>query len=557
MEVLLGEARTALDAGDWSAARASFESSLAERETPQALAGSSEACWWLGDTEAAVRYGERAYACFRRRGDIAPAVLAAITLYFHYRMSLGNTAAARGWSGRAARLVEEFELAPFEGWMLLVRAHDTADPVAAEGWARAARTLARRFDDADLELCALSQLGASLTALGRVEEGGALLDEAMAASLAGEGADRKTVVYTTCNMISACAEVAGVERVAQWIHAGDGFARRYGSPHLYTTCRVAYGAVLFASGEWAQAERELTAALTAARTAERALYAEALARLAELRLAQGRLDEAERLVAGLEDHPSLARAVAATRLARGDRPSAEAVVRRRLRDLEAHDRSGPYPFGAAVRLEQAWQLELLAELEQGSRDRIEATAARLDELAAAAGCEVIAARAARTRARAAVASGDPAAAVVALEGALSLFARLGLRYEAARTRLQLAQSLAGGEAGVREARAALDSFEQLGASRDADAAAALLRSLGVRAARGGRRDPGVLTAREREVLELLAEGLSNRELAARLFLTRKTVEHHVRSVLRKLGLRSRAEAAAYAVRELERDSAKR
>ena len=191
MEVLLGEARTALDAGDWSAARASFESSLAERETPQALAGSSEALWWLGDTEAAVRYGERAYACFRRRGDIAPAVLAAITLYFHYRMSLGNTAAARGWSGRAARLVEEFELAPFEGWMLLVRAHDTADPVAAEGWARAARTLARRFDDADLELCALSQLGASLTALGRVEEGGALLDEAMAASLAGEGADRR------------------------------------------------------------------------------------------------------------------------------------------------------------------------------------------------------------------------------------------------------------------------------------------------------------------------------------------------------------------------------
>ena len=65
----------------------------------------------------------------------------------------------------------------------------------------------------------------------------------------------------------------------------------------------------------------------------------------------------------------------------------------------------------------------------------------------------------------------------------------------------------------------------------------------------------MLSKREREVLDLLAEGLTNKELAERLFLARKTVEHHVHSILRKLGLRNRAEAAAYAVRHLERDSA--
>lgn len=554
--MLLGKAGAALEEGAWATARELFQSSLAELETPEALFGLSEASWWLGETEAAVRCGEGAYSGFRRRGDTGNAVLAAVLLYFNYRMSLGNAAAARGWLGRAARLVEEFELAPLEGWVLLLRAHDSGDPAASERWAREARELARRFGDTDLELCALAQRGASLTAMGRVEEGGALLDEAMAASLAGECGDRKTVVYTSCGMISACGEVADVERAAQWIHAADEFTSRYGNPHLYTTCRVYYGAVLFATGEWAEAEHELTAALESARKAEKALYVEALGRLAELRLAQGRVDEAERLVAGLEDHPSLACAIAAIRLARGEAAAAEAAVRRRLRELEEHERPGPYPVGAGACLQEASLLELLAlaELEQGKQDRVRATLDRLSELAERAGCEPIVARAARTLGAAFALAGDRDAAVEALERALTLYTRLGLPYEAARTHLLLARAVSSGETAVREARAALDSFERLGAARDADGAAAFLRSLGVKAARTGRRDAGVLSPREREVLELLAEGLSNKELAERLFLTRKTVEHHVRSVLRKLGLRSRAEAAAYAVRERDRSS---
>lgn len=100
---------------------------------------------------------------------------------------------------------------------------------------------------------------------------------------------------------------------------------------------------------------------------------------------------------------------------------------------------------------------------------------------------------------------------------------------------------------------ALAVFEDLGATREADAAAAWLRSAGAATARIGPRGVGVLTKRERDVLNLLAEGLPNPEIAARLYISRRTVEHHVASLLSKLGLRNRTEAAAFAMQELGRE----
>jgi DNA-binding NarL/FixJ family response regulator len=121
--------------------------------------------------------------------------------------------------------------------------------------------------------------------------------------------------------------------------------------------------------------------------------------------------------------------------------------------------------------------------------------------------------------------------------------------ELACTRLELAAAVApdNPEIARDEARAALDGFERLRAARHIDAAAALLRSLGVRV-NPSPRAAGPLTNREADVLELLGHGLSNPEIAQRLFISRKTVEHHVGNILGKLGLRSRAEAAAYAAR---------
>ncbi len=547
-EALLREAQEALEAGNWSAARTSFEAALEREELAEALFGLGNALWWLGETEASVQYQARAYASFYRRPDPAQAALTAIYLCLTYRASLGNDAASRGWLGRAARLVEEFELAPLGGWVSLCRAvmaNDDDDPATAERWARGAREVARESADGDLELCALSELGAALVGIGRVEAGAALLDEAMAGSLGRETASLDTVVLTSCNTIICCSRAGDFRRARQWIQAADEFNRRYGSPHLYTVCRTHYGSILFATGKWAEAEAELLAALKIGKRAEPAVHAEALAKLAELRLAQGRVEEAERLLEGFGDQPATVCAAAAIQLARGYPAVAASILERRLREV------------GEERLEAAALCELLieAEIERGAVPDATARAQRLAELGASLGFEAMIARAERALGRTLVAAGDGQRAARELERALSRFRQLEMSLEIARTRLLLARAL-GGEApepAIAEARAALAGFEELGAARDADAAAAFLRSLGVKTARSGPKGISLLTKRELEVLALLGEGLSNPEIVERLFITRKTVEHHVASVLSKLGLRSRGEATAYVLRNLDRN----
>ena len=479
--------------------------------------------------EAAVELRERAYAAFRRRPDPLQAAVTAISLYFLFRSSLGNVAASRGWLARAERLADELALPPLTGWVLCARAHDSDDPVAGERMARDACEAARAVGDSDLELCALSQIGIALVDQGRVAEGAALLDEAMAASLGGEGEQLQTVVYTSCNMIMACSRATQLERATQWIRASGPFiAALRQSPHLFTLCRLHHGKVLVWTGDWAAAEAELEDALHVSHTTERGLTAEVLAALAELRLAQGRVEDAAELVAPVEDHAVTTGVLAALHLAREEPAAAEALLRRRLRVL------------GDDRLESAALLELLctAELAQGRREEATATAERLSALASRTSCEAAVARAER-------ATGD----AESLESALERFAALEMPLEAARTQLLLARVLEGQPA-IAAARAALTTFERLGAGRDADAAAALLRSLGARPARVGPRDDDVLTRREREVLALLGEGLTNRAIAERLFISQKTAQHHVAAVRFKLDLANRAQAAAYAARHL-------
>ncbi|MGH3040483.1 MAG: response regulator transcription factor [Gaiellaceae bacterium] len=209
-------------------------------------------------------------------------------------------------------------------------------------------------------------------------------------------------------------------------------------------------------------------------------------------------------------------------------------------------------------LERAVLVELLgeAEIAQDLHGRAADRGQELAELGAELGRQLMLARGERLQGRA-LAPTSSEVAKTHLEAALVTFARLEMPYETARTRLALAEAVRAPTpaAAQAEARAALVLFEDLGAGRDADVAAAFLRELGVKAARAGPRGIGTLTKREREVLALVGEGLSNPEIADRLFLSRKTVEHHVAHVLGKLGVKNRAQVAAEAVRRLERESA--
>jgi DNA-binding CsgD family transcriptional regulator len=547
IDALLEAGDQALRAGEWAAAERCYRSVLASVEAGEALFGLGIARWWSGDTEEALRSWERAYAAFRRESNPGQAVLSAVYLCLAFRMSMGNHAAAGGWAARAGELVEEFGVTAMRGWVLLSRAYlanDDAQPGIAERCAREALEHAREGGDNDLALCALSEFGAAKVALGDLERGAELLDQAMAAALAGEAGDLDTVVLISCRTISTCSRAADIKRAVQWIRAADDFNRRHGSTHLYTTCRLHYGSVLFAVGDWTRAEDELRGAIKLGRSGEPLLHALAAAKLAELRLAQGRLDDAGDLLVGLDDQPATTYVRAALHLARGVPQAAVALVRRRLRDLgdEYHERSALLDLLVAA---------LVAQGDEG------ALVAGLEEVAAlpSPGATLVDAYHRRALGRGNAAVGRESAPED-LEAALSAFGSLEMPYECGRTRLLLAQVLAGADTdtAVADARAALTRFDQLGAARDADAAAAVLRSLGVRSPRTGPKGLGLLTKREREVLALLGDGLANRAIAERLYISRKTVEHHVASILAKLGVRGRAEAAAYAVRHLEQRS---
>jgi DNA-binding CsgD family transcriptional regulator len=523
---------------DWAAARDAFAAVLERNpEDPEALDGLGQSLWWLNERQAGIEHRRRAYAAYQQRGDSLAAGGLAAYLAAEHRID-GQPAEAAGWLARARRLLDGHGVTPELGRLRIEEAKRAEDPVEAERQAAAALEVAQELGDRDVECMALAQLGRAVVRQGRTAEGIEMLDEAMTVALSGEAGDPLACGDACCTTLVVCDDLADLDRAMQWCEAVVDFTARRRFIPVQSWCRSIYAGVLIRAGDWERAEEVLDAALRGGadrrRSSGRVLP---LSVLAELRLRQGRREEAERLLAGL-DGPVAAPALVELALARGEVEAAAELLERHAEALAADE-----PRVAALRARvalAAGDLEAAAEI-----------AARLRELGERLDREDLAADADLVAGLAATRTGSEAA-ILALERAVAGFAGVGFPFGEGAARLALAEARAEADpaAAIEAARAARDAFERLGARAEADRAAELLRRLGVSGRsvqRVGDRDE--LTGREREVLALLAAGLSNAEIAERLVVSPKTVEHHVGRVLRKLDVRGRAEAAALAVRE--------
>ena len=473
----------------------------------------------------------------------ARAAVAAVFLGRLHYFGHDSPSVANGWFARARRLVEDrpdcleqvLATLPLPGC-------DILDVTQLHTDATRALTMAHRIGDANLEAKCLADLGTAQVSRGFVSEGMTLLDEAMAMVLAGEASSPFAANEVVCNLLSSCARVGDLGRADQWTRAADrhlGLGIDQGPAFLYAHCRTNLGLILCDVGRWDDAEVTLRLASSRTTQAGPRVDGQVRAALAELWVLQGRLDDAERLLSGRHDHQDSILPLAGLHLARGAWVEAAAVARRGIR-LMGEDR---------MRSSRLRAICVEAELASGHTEQARVDADELAALTVDHDLPVLQARTHLARGRMAEASSEIPEAVASYQAGLRLLADDDWPLLRAELHLSLGRLLAHTEspAAIAETRSAHLTYERLG-SPLARQSADLLSSLGVAATVRPRRHDATaaLSRRESEVLDLLRDGLSNADIAARHHNSVRTIEHHVSAILAKLGLRSRAEAAVYA-----------
>lgn len=488
------------------------------------------------DDESAQAWEAAHHACLQLE-DPDRAALCAFWLGLSL-MLRGEMARAGGWLARAGRLVESRASdCAARGYLLVpagLHAINNGEPATAHGQFIEAGEIATRCGDKDLLAFALLGQGQALIAAGDTARGVAVLDEVMVSVTTGEISPIPTgIVY--CAVISECMAIFDLRRAAEWTEALSGWCDSQPDLVPYRgQCLVHRAQILQAHGQWPQATTEAARACEILAHPPHPALATAFYEQGELHRLRGHLGEANvayRLASeqGLEPLPGLA----LLRLAEGQVAAAAAATGRALE--EARDVLARPPLLAA---------HVVIMLAAGDFAAARVAADELAKLASHIDAPLLKAGSAYASGSVLLAEGEARAALSCLRGAMAGWMALEMPYEAARTRVLIGLAcwdLGDHATGRLELDAARTAFTRLGAAPDIARMVELTGEVD-----SGNASP--LTARECEVLRLIATGSQNREIAARLFISEHTVARHVQNIFTKLGVSSRSAATAYAYR---------
>jgi len=481
---------------------------------------------------------DRAYEYHAGKGDHEKSARAAFWSGLR-SMMIGDVGVGSGWLQRAGKHAEETAPGSVErGYLLLPEvfmqrgrgAYEAAVEIADK-----AIVIGQTQDEPDLIALAGSLKGGILFRLGRIDEGYIPIDETMLLANSNRLSPIVTgVVY--CEIVASCCRVLEMVRAREWTAILDDWCRRNPQAKAFNgVCQVHRAEVLQLEGNWSEAFAEAErAGHGLAGTTERTATANAAYRRGEILRLRGDYDAADaeyRLAGetGIDPQPGLA----LLRLAQ-DRPQeAVAMIHRALQTAgDLPQKSGLLPAGIEI------------SIDSDDLDTAERLCGEMHEIAKGFGTEVLNRVVDQGYGSLALARGAFADAVPALVRARQYWSEFGAPYLVARLRVDIARGcteLGDVASAAMELDAAEKLFHELGAEPDL----ARIRTLRTESKIA---DSDILTARERQVLALMANGGSNRTIAGELGLSPKTVNRHVENIFGKLGVSARTAAVAKALK---------
>jgi DNA-binding CsgD family transcriptional regulator len=533
---VLGQARASFAERSWRDAYEKFVT--ADAEAPLSLDDLEKlglAAYLTGHEEESTLMWTRAHHEAVHRNDPQRAARNAF-LIGSGLMFRGETAPGLGWFARGGRVLEGSgecaELAWPRTWNAFAQMWG-GDPEGAQSVFAESAMVGKRFNDADLLTMSHLGEGMCLVMQGRGPAGIAVLDEVMVAVTSGEVSPMYAgIAY--CTVIEGCSELFDLRRAREWTAALTRWCDSQPDLVPYRgNCLVHRCELMQHEGAWSEA-------MEAARQACDQLSApvrwdtlgSAYYQLGELHRLRGEFDEAEESYrkAGESGHPPEP-GMPLLRLAQGRTDVAAAVLRRALDETQEPP--------ARARLLPA-HIEIT--IASGDMASARAAADELGQIAEFLDAAYLRALAASAAGAVLFAEGDARSALPKLRGAGSAWRGLDAPYEVARVQVLIGlacKALGDPETSAMELEGARKVFDQLGAKPDIERLNVLLK-------RTYGQTPAGLTAREVEVLRLVASGKTNRAIARELALSEKTVARHVHNSLTKIGVPSRTAATAYA-----------